>query len=222
MSTIHQKDVADSMNHSPIIRIALVDDHALVRDGVRALLATRPSFEVVGEAENAAQALTLCQDVMPDILLVDIGLQDMNGLELTQLTRQRFPEVKILILSMYDNQEYVVTSIRAGASGYVLKNAPSREIVAAIEAIATGGTFYSAEVALKLASRRTEETELTPREVQVLVGLAKGLDNKTIARDLNISVRTAETHRLSIRRKLKIDKPAGLVKYAIEHGLLLP
>jgi DNA-binding NarL/FixJ family response regulator len=210
------------MSASQTIRIALVDDHSLVRDGVRALLSTRPLFEVVGEAENAAQALTMCEEVKPDILLVDIGLQDMNGLELTQLIRQRCPAIKILILSMYDNQEYVVTSIRAGASGYVLKNAPSREIVAAIEAIATGGTFYSAEVTLKLVSKKTEENELTPREVQVLVGLAKGLDNKTLARDLAISVRTVETHRLSIRRKLKVDKPAGLVKYAMEHGLLLP
>jgi DNA-binding NarL/FixJ family response regulator len=210
------------MSASQTIRIALVDDHSLVRDGVRALLSTRPLFEVVGEAENAAQALTLCESLKPDILLVDIGLQDMNGLELTQLIRQRCPAIKILILSMYDNQEYVATSIRAGASGYVLKNAPSREIVAAIEAIATGGTFYSAEVTLKLVSKKSEENELTPREVQVLVGLAKGLDNKTIARDLAISVRTVETHRLSIRRKLKVDKPAGLVKYAMEHGLLLP
>jgi len=210
------------MSASQTIRIALVDDHSLVRDGVRALLSTRPLFEVVGEAENAVQALAMCEEVKPDILLVDIGLQDMNGLELTQLVRQRCPAIKILILSMYDNQEYVATSIRAGASGYVLKNAPSREIVAAIEAIATGGTFYSAEVTLKLVSRKTEENELTPREVQVLVGLAKGLDNKTIARDLAISVRTVETHRLSIRRKLKVDKPAGLVKYAMEHGLLLP
>ena len=210
------------MSASQTIRIALVDDHSLVRDGVRALLSTRPLFEVVGEAENAVQALAMCEAVKPDILLVDIGLQDMNGLELTQLIRQRCPAIKILILSMYDNQEYVATSIRAGASGYVLKNAPSREIVAAIEAIATGGTFYSAEVTLKLVSRKTEENELTPREVQVLVGLAKGLDNKTIARDLAISVRTVETHRLSIRRKLKVDKPAGLVKYAMEHGLLLP
>jgi DNA-binding NarL/FixJ family response regulator len=210
------------MSQSPPIRIALVDDHSLVRDGVRALLSARPQFEVVGEAENAAQGLKLCEEVKPDILLVDIGLQDMNGLELTQLVRSRCPNIKILILSMYDNQEYVATSIRAGASGYVLKNAPSREIVAAIEAIATGGTFYSAEVTLKLVSRKTEENELTPREVQVLVGLAKGLDNKTIARDLAISVRTVETHRLSIRRKLKVDKPAGLVKYAMEHGLLLP
>jgi DNA-binding NarL/FixJ family response regulator len=210
------------MSASQTIRIALVDDHSLVRDGVRALLSTRPLFEVVGEAENAHEALTLCEEVKPDILLVDIGLQDMNGLELTQLIRQRCPAIKILILSMYDNQEYVATSIRAGASGYVLKNAPSREIVAAIEAIATGGTFYSAEVTLKLVSKKPEENELTPREVQVLVGLAKGLDNKTIARDLAISVRTVETHRLSIRRKLNIDKPAGLVKYAMEHGLLVP
>lgn len=208
------------MNTSYPIRIALVDDHSLVRDGVRALLGVRPSLEVVGEAENGAQALDLCGRVSPDILLVDIGLKDMNGLELTRLLRIQYPDIKILILSMYDNHEYIATSIRAGASGYVLKNAPSKEIIAAIEAIATGGTFYSAEVALKLATRKPDETELTPRESQVLIGLAQGLNNKTIARELAISVRTVETHRLSIRRKLKVDKPAGLVKYAMEHGLL--
>lgn len=208
------------MNTSYPIRIALVDDHSLVRDGVRALLGVRPSFEVVGEAENGAQALDLCGSVSPDILLVDIGLKDMNGLELTRRLRIQYPDIKILILSMYDNHEYIATSIRAGASGYVLKNAPSKEIIAAIEAVATGGTFYSAEVALKLATRKPDETELTPRESQVLIGLAQGLNNKTIARELAISVRTVETHRLSIRRKLKVDKPAGLVKYAMEHGLL--
>ncbi|MGV8860609.1 MAG: response regulator [Pseudomonas sp.] len=208
------------MNTSYPIRIALVDDHSLVRDGIRALLGVRPSFDVVGEAENGAQALDLCGRVSPDILLVDIGLKDMNGLELTRLLRIQYPDIKILILSMYDNHEYIATSIRAGASGYVLKNAPSKEIIAAIEAIATGGTFYSAEVALKLATRKPDETELTPRESQVLIGLAQGLNNKTIARELAISVRTVETHRLSIRRKLNVDKPAGLVKYAMEHGLL--
>jgi DNA-binding NarL/FixJ family response regulator len=208
------------MNTSYPIRIALVDDHSLVRDGIRALLGVRPSFDVVGEAEDGAQALDLCGRVSPDILLVDIGLKDMNGLELTRLLRIQYPDIKILILSMYDNHEYIATSIRAGASGYVLKNAPSKEIIAAIEAIATGGTFYSAEVALKLATRKPDETELTPRESQVLIGLAQGLNNKTIARELAISVRTVETHRLSIRRKLNVDKPAGLVKYAMEHGLL--
>ncbi|WP_397453008.1 response regulator [Pseudomonas sp. NA-150] len=208
------------MNPASPIRIALVDDHSLVRDGIRALLAVKPSFEVVGEAEDGPEALDLCARVMPDILLVDIGLKEMNGLELTRLLREQYPQIKILILSMYDNQEYIATSIRAGASGYVLKNAPSREIIAAIEAIANGGTFYSAEVALKLASKKPDETELTPREIQVLVGLAQGLNNKTIARDLDISVRTVETHRLSIRRKLNVDKPAGLFKYAMEHGLM--
>ena len=208
------------MSTSYPIRIALVDDHSLVRDGIRALLGVRPSFDVVGEAENGAQALDLCGRVSPDILLVDIGLKDMNGLELTRLLRIQYPDIKILILSMYDNHEYIATSIRAGASGYVLKNAPSKEIIAAIEAIATGGTFYSAEVAIKLATRKPDETELTPRESQVLIGLAQGLNNKTIARELAISVRTVETHRLSIRRKLNVDKPAGLVKYAMEHGLL--
>lgn len=208
------------MNTSKPIRIALVDDHALVRDGIRALLAVRPTFEMVGEAEDGPEALDLCGRVSPDIVLVDIGLKEMNGLELTKLLRIQYPDIKILILSMYDNHEYIATSIRAGASGYVLKNAPSRELVAAIEAIATGGTFYSAEVALKLATRKPDETELTPRESQVLIGLAQGLNNKTIARELDISVRTVETHRLSIRRKLNVDKPAGLVKYAMEHGLL--
>lgn len=211
------------MTPSIPIRIALVDDHSLVRDGVRALLSVRPMFAVVGEAETAAEGLRLCAELAPDILLVDIGLQDMNGLELTRQVRDRHPAIKVLVLSMYDNQEYVATSIRVGASGYVLKNAPSKEIAAAIDAIATGGTFYSAEVAQKLvAPKRADEADLTPREVQVLIGLARGLDNKTIARDLSISVRTVETHRLSIRRKLNIDKPAGLVKYAMEHGLLLP
>lgn len=201
------------------IRIALVDDHALVRDGIRALLAMKPTFEVVGEAEDANQALAICDETRPDLLLVDIGLKGMNGLELTHLLRERHPGIKVLILSMYDNHEYVATSIRAGASGYVLKNAPSREIVAAIEAIAMGGTFYSQEVALKLATRE-DDSELTPREVQVLIRLAQDLNNKTIARELDISVRTVETHRLSIRRKLKVDKAAGLHKYALERGLL--
>jgi len=118
------------MNTSYPIRIALVDDHSLVRDGIRALLGVRPSFDVVGEAENGAQALDLCGRVSPDILLVDIGLKDMNGLELTRLLRIQYPDIKILILSMYDNHEYIATSIRAGASGYVLKNAPAGRFTA--------------------------------------------------------------------------------------------
>ncbi|MDH4566373.1 response regulator transcription factor [Pseudomonas sp. BN414] len=202
------------------IRIALIDDHVLVRDGVKSLLSAMPHFEVVAQAESGAEALELVANTELDLLLVDVGLKDMNGLELTRRLCSLYPGIKILILSMYDNQEYVRTSINAGAFGYVLKNAPSTELIAAIEAIVAGGSFYSPEVARKLATNVRDENELTPRELQVLSMLAKGLNNKEVARELDISVRTVETYRLSIRRKLNIDTPAALVKYALEHGLI--
>ncbi|UZE21439.1 response regulator transcription factor [Pseudomonas sp. B21-056] len=208
------------MNLPPAIRIALVDDHSLVRDGIRALLSVMPQLDVVGEAENGAQAIEMVGRCQPDLLLMDIGLKDMNGLELTRLLGKQYPSLKILVLSMYDNHEYVSESVRSGASGYVLKNAPSREIIAAIEAIISGGTFYSAEIAQRLATDPGTDDELTPRERQVLLKMVQGLNNKEMARELDISVRTVETHRLSIRRKLNIDKPAALAKYAIDHGII--
>ncbi|AMZ70780.1 MULTISPECIES: response regulator transcription factor [Pseudomonas] len=208
------------MNLPPVIRVALVDDHSLVRDGIKALLSVMPRLDVVGEAENGAQAIEMVGRSQPDLLLMDISLKDMNGLELTRLLGKQYPSLKILILSMYDNYEYVSESVRSGASGYVLKNAPSREIVAAIEAIISGGTFYSAEIAQRLATDPHTDNELTPRESQVLSKMVQGLNNKEMARELDISVRTVETHRLSIRRKLNIDKPAALVKYAIDHGII--
>ncbi|MFL6611836.1 MAG: response regulator [Pseudomonas sp.] len=208
------------MNLPPAIRVALVDDHALVRDGIRALLSVMPRLEVVGEAENGVQALEMVGRCQPDLLLMDIGLKDMNGLELTRQLGKQYPGLKILILSMYDNHEYVSESVRAGASGYVLKNSPSKEIIAAIEAIISGGTFYSAEIAQRLATDPNTDSELTPRESQVLAKMVQGLNNKEMARELDISVRTVETHRLSIRRKLNIDKPAALAKYAIDHGII--
>jgi len=207
------------MNPPSVIRVALVDDHSLVRDGIKALLAVMPQMDVVGEAENGAQAIEMVDRCQPDLLLMDIGLKDKNGLELTRLLGKQYPGLKILILSMYDNYEYVSESVRSGASGYVLKNAPSREIIAAIEAIIRGGTFYSAEIAQRLAAPGSDN-ELTPRESQVLYQMVQGMNNKEIARELDISVRTVETHRLSIRRKLNIDKPAALVKYAIDHGII--
>ncbi|CAN7402327.1 DNA-binding NarL/FixJ family response regulator [Pseudomonas sp. BT76 TE3572] len=208
------------MNLPYPIRVALVDDHALVRDGIKALLAVMAPLEVVGEAESGADAIEMVGRCQPDLLLVDISLRDMNGLELTRVLRSQYPSLKVLVLSMYDNNEYVSESVRAGASGYVLKNSPSREIIAAIEAIASGGTFYSAEIAQRLIADKNTDNELTPRESQVLYKMAQGLNNKEMARELDISVRTVETHRLSIRRKLNIDKPAALVKYAIDHGII--
>ena len=162
------------MNLPYPIRVALVDDHALVRDGIKALLAVMAPLEVVGEAENGADAIEMVGRCQPDLLLVDISLQDMNGLELTRVLRSQYPSLKVLMLSMYDNNEYVSESVRAGASGYVLKNSPSREIIAAIEAIASGGTFYSAEIAQRLIADKSTDNELTPRESQVLYKMAQG------------------------------------------------
>jgi len=208
------------MNLSTQVRLALIDDHTLVRDGIRALLSVIPTVTVVGEAENGEDAMVMVEHCNPDLLLVDINLPDMNGLELTRQIRDKYPTLKVLILSMYDSKEYVSESLRSGASGYVLKNAPSREIVAAIEAIKNGGTFYSPEIAQKLLLDDGTTNALTPRESQVLYKIIQGLNNKEIARVLDISVRTVETHRVSIRRKLNIDKPAALVKYAIDHGII--
>lgn len=201
--------------HAPI-RIILVDDHALVRDGLRALFSVMSQIEVLGEADSGAAAQALLTQVTPDLVVMDIGLKDTNGLELTRLLCQQHPGIRILILSMYDNDEYVRNSIRAGACGYVLKDASSREIVAAIEAIAAGGSFYSTEVARKLASSAPKEADpLSPRETEILQMLAQGLDNKAMAKALNISVRTVETHRLSIRRKLNLEGSTALMKYAL-------
>jgi len=202
------------------IRVALVDDHELVRDGLRALLTAMPQLEVVGEASSGAEALMLVSQVRPDLLLVDIGMKDMTGLQLTELLCRQYPGMQVLILSMYDHAEYVTSSIRAGARGYVLKDAASWEIVAAIDAIAAGATYYSADLLEKTVSPPAADDELTPREREVLQMLVQGLSNKAIARMLEISVRTVETHRLSIRRKLGVDTPAGLVKYALERGWL--
>lgn len=202
----------------PPIRIALVDDHALVRDGLRALLTLMPHMRIVGEADSAHAALALLSQTEVDLVVVDIGLKDLNGLELTRRLTQQYPKLRVLILSMYDNSEYVRSSVRAGAHGYVLKEASSREIIAAIEAIAAGGHFYSPEMAHKLAEQTpTPSPLLTPRETQILQMLAQGLDSKAMARSLTISVRTVETHRLSIRRKLQVDSPAALLKYALTY-----
>ncbi|MEX6503866.1 response regulator [Pseudomonas zhanjiangensis] len=209
--------------HAPpahCIRVALVDDHELVRDGLRALLSAMPRLQVVGEASSGAEALDLVAQLRPELLLVDIGMKDMTGLQLTETLCRQYPGIQILILSMYDHAEYVTRSIRAGARGYVLKDASSWQIIAAIEAIAAGGSYYSDELLQKSLSAPPADDELTPREREVLQMLARGLANKAIARELDISVRTVETHRLSIRRKLDVDTPAALVKYALERGWL--
>jgi len=200
------------------IRLMLVDDHQLVRDGLRARLGDVPEICIVGEAGNAQDALKLAASLRPNLILVDVRLPDMSGIELTSRLVEVAPDTRVMILSMYDNREYVLSAVRAGACGYILKDAPSGEIIAAIKAVMAGGSYFSAAVATAIIGTSNTPALLTDREREVLILLAQGAINKNIALKLDVSVRTIEAHRLSLRRKLNIDTPAGLTRYAIEQG----
>ncbi len=202
----------------PRIRLVIVDDHPLVRDGLRARLSVVPYLNVVGEAASGAEALALAAVEPPDLMLVDVGMRDMNGIELAAELRQRHPSVRVLMLSMYDNREYVLSAVRMGARGYVLKESPFEEIMAAIDAVWAGGTYFSQQVASMVVTASTNAPQLTGREHQILLLLAHGSSNKLVARELDISVRTVETHRLSLRRKLGVDSASELLKIAVTNG----
>ena len=202
----------------PVIRLLLVDDHPLVRDGLRARLEVVPGFEVVGEAGNAAEAQAQMAALRPSLVLMDVGMKDVNGIELTAMLLASEPALQVLMLSMYDNPEYVQRAMQAGARGYVLKDAPASEIIAAIEAVAAGGTFLSPAVSRRLFRNQAPRPLLSSRESEILSALARGLASKQIAREMDVSVRTVEAHRQSIKRKLSLEGQAELIKYAVEHA----
>lgn len=199
------------------IKILLVDDHPLVRDGLRARLEAMPQFEVVAEAGGAAEALEQAARHPVDLVLMDINMRGANGIEATALFKQAFPRIAVLILSMHDKVEYVSQAIQAGARGYVLKDAPGKDIVVAIETVMSGGIYYSAALARQLAQPQNQDNQLTTREHEVLRHIANGESNKQIARALDLSVRTVETHRLNIKRKLGIEGQAELIRFAVQN-----
>lgn len=203
---------------TPPVRILIVDDHPMVREGLVAHLQAVPRFAVVGEAGGRAEALPLLARTAPEVVLMDVGLKDGNGIALAQEMLQAMPQLKLLMFSMYDNPEYVQRSLQAGARGYVLKDAPAREIVSAIDAVAAGGTFLSAAVSGRLFRGQAPKPVLTLRESEILTKLGQGASSKQIARDLDLSVRTVEAHRQSIKRKLELDGQAALIRYAVEHA----
>ncbi len=197
-------------------KVLLVDDHPLVREGLRARLSGVAGIEVVGEAGDAAQAFEQVDRLRPDLVLMDVGMKQVNGIELTTRLRERHPTLRVLMLSMYDNPEYVHRALAAGARGYVLKEAPSEEIVAAILAVAQGRNFLGSGLAATAGRPDESRPLLSARETEILRCLADGLASRQIAETLGMSVRTVETHRHNIRRKLGLAGQAELIKYAVE------
>ena len=211
-------------------RIVIADDHTLVRAGLKILLSTLPGVEVVAEANDGREAIELVDRLQPDVVLMDIAMKPVNGLDAAARIKAKHPAVRILILSMHANEEYVLQALRAGASGYLLKDAATAELEIALGAVARGETYLSPPVSRavvdgyvnRTAAERTKDGVLTPRQRQILEFIAKGLATKEIAFELDLSVKTVETHRSMLMERLGIRDVAGLTRYAIRQGLVSP
>jgi DNA-binding NarL/FixJ family response regulator len=209
------------------ITVLVADDHMIVRTGIRHVLESEPGFVVVGEAGNGSEAISLASELRPDVVVLDITMPDQSGLEVAARLRTGGSTTRILILSMHNNAEYVLESVRAGAHGYLLKDTAAAELRTAIRAVCRGESYFSPPVASRLtAAVRGEHNApqtldlLTGREREVLLGIAQGRTNKEIAAALGISHRTVETHRESLTRKLQIRTVAELTRLAIESGMI--
>jgi len=213
--------------YKELIRILLVDDHPVVRHGLRACLRACNRVAVIAEAANGREALARAKELLPDVVLMDIEMPEMDGLMATEILRKQLPNIRVVILTMHSHPEYVMRIIKSGANGYVLKAAAAEELVRAIEDAYAGGTFFSAEIArlaLNEIAREGGELKrddlLSLREREVLIGIAEGLSNKEIASRLGVGVRTIETHRERITHKLNVHTVAGLTKFAIAQGYI--
>ena len=212
------------------VRVLLADDHTLVRAGLRKLLEAMPEVEVVGEASDGLALLALAAQLRPALVLMDIAMPGLNGLEATARLARQSPDIRVLILSMHQNEEYVRQALRHGAAGYLLKDAAPMELDLAIRAVLRGETYLSPAVSRgvvsdyvqRLRGEETPGTQLTPRQREVLQLVAEGHSTKEIARRLGLSAKTVDTHRSQLMKMLDIHEVAGLVRYAMRVGLISP
>jgi two-component system nitrate/nitrite response regulator NarL len=213
-------------------KILIVDDHEVVRDGLKNILTSLDNIAVAGEAGNGEDAVKMYSSLKPDLVIMDISMPGMNGIEATRVIKEKDPDAKILILTMHDNQEYLNQIIRSGAKGFILKNTDKEELLDAVKTVASGDNFFSKDISKLIIDnyiRTAKETEkndgykevpLTKREIEILKLIASGYSNQEIANILYISYNTVDTHRKNIMHKLSIKNTAGLVRYAIEKGLI--
>ena len=213
------------MPFSQKIRVLLVDDHHIVREGIRSSLQEHPEFLVVGEATNGKAAIDKAQELSPHVILMDINMPVMSGAESTKIIRDRFPKIKVIALTVHDNEEYVREILSSGAQGYLLKNTTPEQIAFAIKSVAQGDACFSPSVSrmmleqFKVETKPVLEKTITPREKEVLSLIVSGNSNKEIALHLNISVRTVETHRAQLLKKLGARNSMELCRIAIKQGL---
>lgn len=202
-------------------RVVIVDDHPMVAEGVRAILETYDDIEVIATLCNGQKIIDQVETLAPDVILLDLNMPQVGGITATEIILERRPGTRILILSMHDSAEYISTAMNHGARGYILKDVPTEDIKTAIDTVMRGDVYLcdGAEAALTPRTRDGREP-LTSREQTILLELAQGKSNKDVAATLDISVRTVETHRKNIKRKLGISSTAGLTRYALEHGVL--
>ena len=207
------------------IHVLLADDHRLVRAGIRALLENASGIEVVGEADDGRTAIKLVRMLRPHVVLMDVGMKYMNGLEAAERVIRKFPSTRAIILSVHREEEYVARALRLGACGYLLKDSAPSELVVAVRAVAEGGTYLSPAVSTRVVAgylrggERGGDDVLTPRQREVLQLVAEGNTSKEIAQLLGVSPKTVETHRMDLMQRLDVHDVAGLVRYAMKHGL---
>jgi two-component system response regulator NreC len=212
------------------IRVFLTDDHTLFRQGIRTLISAEPDMEVVGEASNGSDAIIKAAETRPDVILMDIGMAGLSSFEATRQVRKNRPETKVLFLTMYDDEDYLVECMEVGAGGYVLKDSPAAQLVSAIRDVNRGGSYLSPRMLaqlvddfrtrIKSTTRLPRFATLTTREKEVLKLLAEGNSVKEIACSLNLSVKTVEAHKFNLMRKLDIHNKAQLVQYAIQKKII--